>query len=1404
MRAVHSSLLAIRALSLSAALSLVAASAQAQPVLYGAGPAPNHDPSLGEASYLYRIDPATAQVAQIGPIGFSYVRSMDADPLTGRIYAIAYRPTGGVDADFVLLTINPQTGHGTEVMSWPVTNIGVGSRIAIRPSDGAIFVGWASSRFGLADPPDIRQLGTTPSLPAVTFDFTADDRLWWIHAEGNIAWRNLETLETGPPDDLFVCCSVNVDSMSIQPDTGTVYVAGESENAREKLYTLDLTTGQLSEIGQFLPEGPSINYHLNIYALAFAEATPPPSLGPVSLWKAEADARDSIGPNDGSLQNGTTFSAGLVGQAFSFDGVDDFIDVQDDDSLNPQTEVTIDAWVKPASSGPGRPIAQKVSSTNDGGYSFETTHNPFGPDNGLSWAIWTGGLPRILITPAGVLTPNVWHHVAATYDGASMRIYVDGVQRASGPANAGEVDTTGADFVIGRNTAFPSFVFHGQIDEVEYYRRALAPEEIQAIYERSAPPNPDDDGDGVPNANDNCPAVPNPGQEDTDGDGIGDACDIVVPPPPPATVQFARATYSSTEGSQRAAAVEVARSGNLNSTVSVRFNAVGGTATSSARFAFSDLNRANRPQPDYEKPSGTVTFNPGDTSKIVQIPITDDDDLESDETANLSLSSPTGGAVLGPQSAAVLTIHDNDPNVSFAASLGSAEEADQIIWLDVDLNATSGPPVTVNYTVTGSATPGQDFLLASGSLSFVNRTGENASRRRIRLQIRDDERIEPDETVVIHLASPVNALLGPRSSYTHTILASDAPAPDYAGGTIGSARAVDLRTQPRQIIEDFLYTGDVDVYRVELDEGDFLAIDVDGDNPGGVNASTLRLLDANGSQLAVVGRSQEPDVRGFTNNPAYGFRAQQAGIYYLELRSAVREASYRIELHRIALAEGHPNPAALAEDGPMFVWLEGNTLSIAGPTGYGFALIADWDQTVVTQNGGLKVSTYRLAAGRQLSIKTAIGEISMNQATSPVSIRTVANRWGDVFGQLDGNTITIRAGFALNEYAQQIGEPFGLKFSGVDLTDRWQIRLGSGVQRSKNFDKVLDGIPYLVYDDDTSIDLNFGVTEFHKSLTRTLMILNPADPSLALRYNDVTLEDPVRLAVSFRGLVPNRPQLRPSEESGGAALTNFYGHVYATAAVPLFKVYAVIGQETIDLDADDDGTWLAGLGNADQFLRGDLGDGEDLLRDLNVGFDGKAVYRPKLNIKGHDIPGPWNIEVRLGLASAAYNGRMGAMWFKGTKGTGDNPWQGTLLSNLKFGDTDYLEGSIFSDGRFFARSTSVYTAPTNAELVFDITMQNSGVTAAVEGTAEWTATVSFENIGSATCHATADSRGALELGIDDGDLEFSGSIRYEGRVRCRAGGVTVASAGYDVGGEINQDGIVIDLPFIGDVTVPLP
>jgi hypothetical protein len=79
--------------------------------------------------------------------------------------------------------------------------------------------------------------------------------------------------------------------------------------------------------------------------------------------------------------------------------------------------------------------------------------------------------------------------------------------------------------------------FEGYLDEVMIFNRALSLSEIQAMYAHPCepPPGGDPDGDGVPNACDNCPSVANPDQADSDGDGIGDACaPLIASANPPA------------------------------------------------------------------------------------------------------------------------------------------------------------------------------------------------------------------------------------------------------------------------------------------------------------------------------------------------------------------------------------------------------------------------------------------------------------------------------------------------------------------------------------------------------------------------------------------------------------------------------------------------------------------------------------------------------------------------------------------------------------------------------------------------------------------------------------------------------------------------------------------------------
>src|SRR5262249_15116671 len=85
--------------------------------------------------------------------------------------------------------------------------------------------------------------------------------------------------------------------------------------------------------------------------------------------------------------------------------------------------------------------------------------------------------------------------------------------------------------------------------------------------------------------------------------------------------------------------------GGSAGSVSVNYATSNGTATAGS---------------DYTATSGTLIFGDGETSKTFTIPITNDTAVESDETVNLTLSDPTGGASLGSPASAVLTIHSDD------------------------------------------------------------------------------------------------------------------------------------------------------------------------------------------------------------------------------------------------------------------------------------------------------------------------------------------------------------------------------------------------------------------------------------------------------------------------------------------------------------------------------------------------------------------------------------------------------------------------------------------------------------------------------------------------------------------------------------------------------------------------
>lgn len=200
-------------------------------------------------------------------------------------------------------------------------------------------------------------------------------------------------------------------------------------------------------------------------------------------YPADGNANDIQGGNNATLENGTTYGNGKIGQGFQFDGVDDQITIPHNANQNGGTNLTLEAWINPASLNHGGSIIQKRTSGNIGGWVFEPTQAIGGGNttNGLSFVIMIGGSYQYLFTPANTLTTNAWQHVAATYDGSFMKIYVNGAEVVN-RSMSGAIDNVAEPVVIGRNAVNPLLTFQGGIDEAGIYSRALSAAEIRDQY----------------------------------------------------------------------------------------------------------------------------------------------------------------------------------------------------------------------------------------------------------------------------------------------------------------------------------------------------------------------------------------------------------------------------------------------------------------------------------------------------------------------------------------------------------------------------------------------------------------------------------------------------------------------------------------------------------------------------------------------------------------------------------------------------------------------------------------------------------------------------------------------------------------------------------------------------------
>lgn len=215
----------------------------------------------------------------------------------------------------------------------------------------------------------------------------------------------------------------------------------------------------------------------------------------IGYWPGEGTASDLSGNgNDGNLLNGATFGTGVVGQGFILDGSDDIVQVLGNVVLQP-TEITVAAWVK-------------VDSVPDGQFAHvvERAEGAQGFNLNLSTSIArfvvttdTSGTPITAEGTTNIVEENEFHHLAGTFDGSHVRIYVNGNLEGSTPVS-GVIEYTGTlDLIFGGNQLPASTrFFDGIIDEVMLFDEALSEDEIRNLApEASGDFDADGDVDGM-------------------------------------------------------------------------------------------------------------------------------------------------------------------------------------------------------------------------------------------------------------------------------------------------------------------------------------------------------------------------------------------------------------------------------------------------------------------------------------------------------------------------------------------------------------------------------------------------------------------------------------------------------------------------------------------------------------------------------------------------------------------------------------------------------------------------------------------------------------------------------------------------------------------------------------------
>lgn len=206
----------------------------------------------------------------------------------------------------------------------------------------------------------------------------------------------------------------------------------------------------------------------------------------ISHFPFNIDAKDTVGPNQGTVYN-AALEDGRCGQkAYYFKGRDSYIDCGNDRSLRVKYPgITVATWLRP----------MEVSELQLGSIVTKWAFDPLQDQFGM----WINSTYKIIFAVSNrgkmedgtfsktALTPREWHYVVGTWrSNGEIRIYIDGkLDNIGRQTGRGMNTTSNVSLKIGRQMVRKNRPFKGYIEDVRIYGRALHPEEVAALYNLS-------------------------------------------------------------------------------------------------------------------------------------------------------------------------------------------------------------------------------------------------------------------------------------------------------------------------------------------------------------------------------------------------------------------------------------------------------------------------------------------------------------------------------------------------------------------------------------------------------------------------------------------------------------------------------------------------------------------------------------------------------------------------------------------------------------------------------------------------------------------------------------------------------------------------------------------------------